>query len=88
MYMQDILKQTLHALKALDKKPSPVADCDVCGERPGDGWVNAAGGIETWVCDQCIDEEHARMLGHRLPQFRSADDRDAYMAGVRSRGEI
>lgn len=75
-------------IDACDKasKPSPViADCDVCSKRPGDGWVTAAGGIETWVCDECIEEEHARMLGRR---FRSNDERDAYEAGVPARGEI
>jgi hypothetical protein len=78
-------------IDACDKaaKPSPViADCDVCSERPGSGWVNAAGGIETWVCDECIDEEHDRMLGRRLPRFRTRDERDAYMAGSKAYGEI
>lgn len=69
--------------------PSPaVANCDVCDERPGERMTKAAGGVETWICEQCDEEEHARMLGRRLPRFRTSDDRDAYEAGSKARGEI
>lgn len=72
-----------------ESKPSPaVANCDVCDERPGERMAKAAGGVDTWICEQCDEEEHARMLGRKVIQFRTRDDRDAYEAGSRTHGEI
>ncbi len=31
-----------------------VAKCDCCNERPGVRTVIAAGGTETWACEECI----------------------------------
>jgi hypothetical protein len=64
------------------EKPSPdVANCDVCDEEPGERTIFFAG-TETWVCEHCAEEHRPRR------RFRSTDERDAYEAGVRSRGEI
>jgi hypothetical protein len=84
-----VTAMALDRIYAAFEKPSPaVADCDVCGERPHDRTSHAAGGIETLVCEECDEEEHARMLGRKVVKFRTRDYRDAYEAGVRARGEI
>lgn len=38
------------------KPHSEVALCDCCDERPGTTMV-AVNGIDTWVCDTCLDIE-------------------------------
>lgn len=73
-----------HMLKALDKKPD-LGTCDCCGENPGDR-KTIMFGVDTVVCDACDEADYRQM--RRLPHFRTNDDRDAYEAGVRARGEI
>lgn len=71
-----------HALKALDAKPA-LGQCDICNERPGDRIATEA---RISVCTECDEAEYRQM--RRLPRFRTNDDRDAYEAGSRARGEI
>lgn len=59
--------------------------CDVCQKNPGARVIKVTG-IDTCICDDCSDDEYRQM--RRLPRFRTNDDRDAYEAGVRARGEI
>jgi hypothetical protein len=56
-----------------------LGTCDVCSKRPGDLVIKGLS-----VCDEC-DNEH---YGRKVVKFRTRDDRDAYEAGVRARGEI
>lgn len=37
---------------AMPPESLTVADCDVCGKRPGTHKATVTG-IETWVCDEC-----------------------------------
>lgn len=84
MYIDDIFRNTLVALKALDEKSEPeLGPCDTCGERPGDRIATEA---RISVCAECDEAEYRQM--RRLPRFRNRDERDAYEAGVRARGEI
>lgn len=62
-----------------------LGTCDTCGERPGDRIATEA---RLSICEECDAEEHARMLGRKVIKFRTRDERDAYEAGVRARGEI
>lgn len=61
-----------------------VANCDCCDLRPGTHTVYA-GGIETWICDECSDPapRWARRSVANAWQDRDADD-----AGVPMYGEI
>ncbi len=69
-----------------EAKPEPeLGTCDDCGERHGTTKLVSAG-TDTLLCDECIADDYRQM--RRLPRFRTNDDRDAYEAGVRSRGEI
>jgi formylmethanofuran dehydrogenase subunit E len=69
-----------------EQKPSPdVALCDDCGERTGTNKIVSAG-TDTLLCDECVEDDYREM--RRLPRFRTNDERDAYEAGVRARGEI
>lgn len=63
------------------KKQAELGTCQICNERPGDLLIKGNS-----VCDEC-DQEHYGPIA-RLPRFRTREDRDAYEAGVRARGEI
>ena len=62
-----------------------LGPCDICNERPGDRIATDA---RLSICEECDAEEHARMLGRKVVKFHTRDERDAYEAGVRARGEI
>jgi hypothetical protein len=67
------------------KKQAELALCDACQERPGTTETTCTG-IDTLLCEVCIEDDRREML--RLPRFRNRDERDAWMAGSRARGEI
>lgn len=79
----DLINVAFTALeKRRDAKPSPeIGTCDVCGERPGDLVIKGQS-----VCNEC-DHDHYGPIA-RLPRFRTNDERDAWMAGSKTRGEI
>jgi uncharacterized Fe-S radical SAM superfamily protein PflX len=68
------------ALAAIEREFGP---CDICEDRPGVRKVEPSG---ICVCDECDQVEFRNM--HRLPRFRNRDERDAYMAGSKTHGEI
>lgn len=59
--------------------------CDDCQERPGTNQLKSAG-TDTLLCEVCIEDD--RRQRNRLPRFRNRDERDAWMAGSRTHGEI
>lgn len=87
--MKDLADITAMALDriyaAFEPKQPELGPCDICNERPGDRIATEA---RLSICEECDAEEHARMLGRKVIKFRTRDDRDAYEAGVRARGEI
>lgn len=83
--LTDITAMALDRIYAAFEKPKHLAPCDLCGERPGDRIATEA---RISVCDECDEAELAKMQGRKVLQFRTRDDRDAYEAGSRTRGEI
>lgn len=81
----DITAMALDRIYAAFEKPQQLGPCDICNERPGDRIATDA---RLSICEECDAEEHARMLGRKVVKFRTRDERDAYEAGVRARGEI
>jgi hypothetical protein len=72
--------------QAAKKQAQPeYGRCDDCQERPGTQVIKSAG-TDTLLCDVCTEDDRRQM--HRLPRFRNRDERDAWMAGSKARGEI
>jgi hypothetical protein len=80
----NILPHTLRVLDEPERDDDDSPDVARCDLRPGTHTVYA-GGIDTWICDECADPAPRR----RLRSVANAwQDRDADDAGVPMYGDI